>query len=85
MAVEITFSSVPALHPRLLLISFSAHRVVAKQELTVTHQNPTEKKLPDKIMLLKIGLVNYFPSDVVFLLGKFCLFQFPSKKGCYQK
>ena len=62
MAVEITFSSVPALHPRLLLIWFSAHRVVAKQELTVTHQNPTEKKLPDKIMLLKIGLVNYFPS-----------------------
>ena len=62
MAVEITFSSVPTLHAGLFLILFSAHWVVAKQELTVTHQNPTGKKLPDKIMLLKIQLVNYFPS-----------------------
>ena len=62
MAAEIPFSSVPALHPGPLLILFSAQRVVTKHELTVTQQNPTGETLPDKVMLIKLEPVNYFPS-----------------------
>lgn len=61
MAEEIPFPFVPALHPGPLLILFSAQWVVTKHELTVTQQNPTGETLPDKVMLIKLEPVNYFP------------------------